>query len=167
MLKNRIGDCDSQDMLLAAMFESEGFPTQFVTIKADAERPDEYSHVYTRVKIPNYGWVVADPTMPNKYFGWEPEGNYVKKYWPASSDAVDQPVDESPSVSGMGFFGQIGDSGIIAAAAAIGLLWLTYEIGTSFLKRAHRVKKDIAKAAKPALKYVGKEFVRHKLSGGR
>ena len=98
LLQNRIGDCDSQDMLLCSMFENLGFPAQYVTIKADPSRPDEYTHVYTRVKIPKIGWVVADPIMPEKWFGWEPPYPQGKKYWPASSDERSQPVDTSPSV---------------------------------------------------------------------
>ncbi len=136
VLKNGIGDCDSQDMLLCAMFEQLGLPAQFVTIKADPKRPDEFSHVYTRVQIPNYGWVVADPTMPNKYFGWEPEGNYKKRYWWSSTEELSMPLDTSPSQPAMQGFGmglfenwttwdQVKFGAI--ATAVVGL-WLGYKI---------------------------------------
>lgn len=98
ILSNRIADCDSMDILLCAMFEHIGLPSQFVTIKADPSRPNEWTHVYTRVKIPKVGWVCADPIMPEKWFGWEPPYPNGKKYWPASSDAASDPVDTSPSV---------------------------------------------------------------------
>ncbi len=97
VLKNKIADCDSQDMLLCAMFEQVGLKSQFVTIKADASRPDEYTHVYTRVFVPRVGWVCADPIMHNKWFGWEPP--YAnKRYWPSSSDHTREDLDNSPSV---------------------------------------------------------------------
>lgn len=99
VLKNRIGDCDSMDMLLASMFEQIGLESQFVTIKADASRPNEFTHVYTRVKIPKVGWVCADPIMPDKHFGWEPPYPHGKKYWAGSSDATG-PVDTTDSVGG-------------------------------------------------------------------
>lgn len=98
ILKNRIGDCDSMDILLCSMFEQVGLQSQFVTIKADASRPDEYTHVYTRVMIPKMGWVVADPIMPGKWFGWEPPFPSGKRYWAATTDVLDQPLDTSESV---------------------------------------------------------------------
>jgi hypothetical protein len=85
VLKNRIADCDSICMLMCSMFEQVGLESQFVTIKSDPQRPDEYAHVYVRVKIPRHGWVAADATVPDKWFGWEAPG-YAKTYWPASTD---------------------------------------------------------------------------------
>lgn len=98
LLTSRIGDCDSQDILLSAMYQSCGFQTQWVTIAADATRPDEFSHVYVRVNIPKIGWVVADPTMPNKWFGWEADSYLTKRYWHGSADEKELPLDESPSL---------------------------------------------------------------------
>ncbi len=97
LLKSRVGDCDSMDTLLASIFESMGLQTQFVTVMADASRPDEFSHVYTRVKIPGVGWVAADPIMPKKWFGWEPQAA-GRRYWPASEDEAGQPVDTADSI---------------------------------------------------------------------
>lgn len=97
VLENKIGDCDSQDMLLCAMFEQVGLQSQFVTIKADASRPNEYTHVYTRVLIPKVGWICADPIMPEKWFGWEPPYP-EKRFWPASSDDANTNMDTTPSI---------------------------------------------------------------------
>ncbi len=99
VLKNRIGDCDSQDMLLASLFENLGLKAQFVTIMADDTRPNEFTHVYTRVFIPKYGWIVADPIMHKKYFGWEPPYPNGKRYWHGSFDEVGSPLDTSESVA--------------------------------------------------------------------
>lgn len=107
ILRNKIADCDSIVILMAAMLENIGLATQFVTIKADPERPDEFSHVYLRVKIPNVGWVALDPTMPNKNFGWEAPGNHPTKYWPGSTDEAQMPVDQGPTVQ-PGMFGMRG-----------------------------------------------------------
>ncbi len=97
LLETKIGDCDSMDILLCSMFEAIGLQSQFVTIMADPSRPGEFTHVYTRVMIPKYGWIVADPIMPDKYFGWEPPYPQGKKYWNASSDSGSK-VDTSDSV---------------------------------------------------------------------
>jgi hypothetical protein len=99
ILEKGIGDCDSVTPLLVSMWESIGLKAQFVTIKADATRPDEFSHVYCRVEIPNVGWVVGDPTMPNKDFGWEPQGAFFKRYWHGSSQELDSLLDTSDSVN--------------------------------------------------------------------
>ncbi len=98
ILRNRIADCDSMDILLCSMFEHVGLTSQFVTIKADASRPEEFTHVFTRVLIPKMGWVCADPIMPDKWFGWEPPFPNGKRYWAATSDALKQPLDTSESI---------------------------------------------------------------------
>jgi hypothetical protein len=85
--ESRIADCDSIAAMLATFYEAIGLPSRFVTIKADPERPNEYSHVYLQVRIPRRGWVAADPTQPDKYFGWEPPQHFPRTYWPASNDA--------------------------------------------------------------------------------
>lgn len=108
--QTRIADCDSICVLMASMLENVGLETQFVTIKADPRRPEEFSHVYLRVRIPREGWIVLDATMPHKHFGWEPEGDYEKRYWPGSTDALSLPLDtaESLKMSGLGTLGHRG-----------------------------------------------------------
>jgi hypothetical protein len=97
ILEKRIGDCDSVTPLCVAMWEAIGLKAQFVTIKADHERPDEYSHVYCRVEVPHEGWIVGDPTMPTKWFGWEAPHFFERKYWHGSTDELDTPLDETDS----------------------------------------------------------------------
>lgn len=110
ILESRIADCDSIVMLLCAMWENIGLDAQYVTIMADPSRPNEFSHVYARVKIPGVGWVVGDPTMPKKFFGWEPPGDFTKRYWPASTDDTG-PLDSSPSQVLSGLRGMRGMRG--------------------------------------------------------
>jgi hypothetical protein len=92
-----IADCDSICVTFASLCENVGLPCQFVTIRADKSRPNEFSHVYARVKIPGKGWVGADCTMQHD-FGWEPTG-YELKTWPASSTDVGVAPEE---ISGLG-----------------------------------------------------------------
>lgn len=89
ILEAGIADCDSIVVLAASMCESIGLPARFVTIKADSSRPSQYSHVFLQVKIPNKGWIGMDCTMPDKPFGWEPDGTYPRKTWPSSNDGVE------------------------------------------------------------------------------
>ncbi len=100
ILQTRIGDCDSNSaILLASMLEGIGLECQLITIMADPSRPNEYSHIYIRVKIPRRGWIAADPTVPNKKFGWEAPGNFPKRYWHSSTDSLGQPVDQEATVT--------------------------------------------------------------------
>lgn len=96
VLEAGIADCDSICVLLASLNESIGLKTRFRTIKADRKRPDDFSHVYCVVRVPQSrysqthiaGWIAEDATLPDKQFGWEPSGPQVLgfKDWAASKD---------------------------------------------------------------------------------
>lgn len=58
-LAQRIGDCDDQATLLAALLESVGYPTRFVV--AAYTLRDQFEHVYLQVEIDGV-WLDADPT---------------------------------------------------------------------------------------------------------
>jgi hypothetical protein len=139
VLESGLADCDSNVILLATMYEAIGLPSRFVTVKGDPKHPDEYSHVYLQVKIPRHGWVGADPIMPDKEFGWEPDLSLPRKTWPASLDKV--PGDEDGTeqddggskMSEMGGMDGIGEMGAgrvfplgpvaeLAIMGAVGLL---------------------------------------------
>ena len=69
-LLGRIGDCDDQATLLAALYESVGYPTRFVVAAYQVKRVME--HVYLQVLV-NGEWLDADPT--ERYpLGWAPPG---------------------------------------------------------------------------------------------
>jgi len=82
-----VADCDSIVVTLASVLESMGMRCEFVTIKADTNNPDLYTHVYLRCFVPKRGWVSMDATMHDKPFGWAPPGNWPKQMWAASNDA--------------------------------------------------------------------------------
>lgn len=105
ILESKIADCDSICVLLASMCENIGLPCKFVTIKADPANPNEFSHVYTMVGIPQKNgkprkWIAMDPTMPQKGFGWEPPPAFPRKEWPASTDPL--PKDGNADMMGLG-----------------------------------------------------------------
>lgn len=110
-----IADCDSICVLLASMFENLGFPSRFVTIKADPSRPEEYSHVYVQCRLPHRGWVSADATMPHE-FGWEPDKMYARTNWPASNDEPEVHDEPTLRVSGMGSIGAWESDGSLVSA---------------------------------------------------
>ena len=96
VLEAGIADCDSVCTLLASLNESIGLKTRFRTVKADAKRPDDFSHVYCVVRVPASrfsqskinGWIPEDATLPDKKFGWEPKSPQIIGYkdWAASKD---------------------------------------------------------------------------------
>lgn len=56
-------DCDDASVLTASMLGALGYQTEFVTVAADRARPDEWSHVYVRVRKNNGQWVALDPIV--------------------------------------------------------------------------------------------------------
>jgi hypothetical protein len=79
-LERRAGDCDCIGTLIAALAMSLGIPAQYVTIKSDMRRPEEFSHVYPRLLV-NGVWLAADPTVPSSVLGWEPPRQWGKTEW--------------------------------------------------------------------------------------
>lgn len=67
-LARRVGDCDDQATLLAALLEAVGYPTRFV-IGAFAH-PGAYDHVWLQVYAAGQ-WIDADPTE-HEPLGWQP-----------------------------------------------------------------------------------------------
>ena len=68
-LQGKIGDCDDQTVLLAAMLEAVGYATRFVIA---AYRTSAFEHVYLQA-LGHGQWISLDPTE-NQYMGWEPPG---------------------------------------------------------------------------------------------
>lgn len=98
IVESGVADCDSNVVLLASLAESCGFPCKFVTIKSDPSNPNEYTHVYLRMKVPPMGWVAADPTMHDKSFGWEPPDTFVKTEWNASDDPPESDPNDGVNI---------------------------------------------------------------------
>ena len=72
-LEGRIGDCDDQSVLLAALLEAVGYSTRFVV--AGYNTATDLEHVYTQVFIGDQ-WIDADPTEPHP-LGWCADGATV------------------------------------------------------------------------------------------
>jgi transglutaminase-like putative cysteine protease len=67
------GDCDDQSVLTAALLNSLGHQTRFVTM-AMRTSPDDLSHVYVEVMDRQSGqWVPVDTTVARAYPGWQPD----------------------------------------------------------------------------------------------
>ncbi len=67
-MERRVGDCDDQSTLLAALLESIGVPTRFILAGYAGNR--EFEHVYLQCLIDDQ-WIDCDPTE-REFFGWAP-----------------------------------------------------------------------------------------------
>ena len=83
ILETRAGDCaDLNQILLPSLLGSIGYPTRAVTIKADADRSSEFSHVYIEVMTSDGQWVPLDVARRDPAFGKAPEYYWDRKEWP-------------------------------------------------------------------------------------
>lgn len=73
-LAGRVGDCDDQSVLLAALLEAVGIQTRFIVTGYNS--PDELEHVYLEACIDGT-WLAADPTERGP-LGWEPEDPVIR-----------------------------------------------------------------------------------------
>lgn len=83
LLKIRAGDCDDLAMLLGAMGLTLGYPARLITISADPENPQEFSHVYLELEVPpgSGQWIPLDAARPGAQYGVEPPFYFRKKAW--------------------------------------------------------------------------------------
>lgn len=75
-----LSNCDDQSVLIAAASLALGYRPRFVVLRADKERPDEFTHVYTEVSFNNRWWGM-DSVVPHSYVGWEPPARFGRGYW--------------------------------------------------------------------------------------
>ena len=73
------GDCDDYSMYAAALLRAKGIPVKFVTIAADAEQPDVFSHVYLACYV--HGQRIPLDVSHGPYVGWESPVRYRIQEW--------------------------------------------------------------------------------------
>ncbi len=89
LLKIRAGDCDDISMLLGALLLADGYPAQLVTVAANPQAPDEFSHVYVEVELPpgSGNWMAMDAARLGAQFGVAPAMYYRKRVWSLVDDS--------------------------------------------------------------------------------
>lgn len=98
LLNIQAGDCDDIAMLLGALAIAVGYPARLVTVAANANWPDDFSHVYTEVEAPpgSGKWIAVDAARPNAAFGLEPAVYFRKRAW-SLTDNSSQDVHDGSS----------------------------------------------------------------------
>lgn len=113
LLKIRSGDCDDISMLLAALYLAVGYPARLVTIAANPETPQEFSHVFVEVELPpgSNNWIAADAARPGSQFAVPPPMYYRKRIWSLIDDSF-QDLAGMTRLRGLGNYRGLGDDGI-------------------------------------------------------
>lgn len=90
IVDTRSGNCASLNLvLLPSLLGSIGYPSRAVTIKADPDRPSEFSHVYIEAQTSDGQWIPFDIARSNPQFGVAPEADryWAIKRWPLTGGA--------------------------------------------------------------------------------
>jgi hypothetical protein len=85
------GDCDCFSMLVAAALAARDVPCAFVTVAADPNSPDSWSHVYV-VAWPGTAHRCAIDASHGPYAGWEAPGTASYREWPLNGGGVQTAV---------------------------------------------------------------------------
>jgi hypothetical protein len=90
ILETLSGDCaDLTLVLLPSLLGSIGYPSKAVTIKCDADRPDEFSHVYIETQLSDGRWIPLDVARQDAVFGRAPEYNWGREEYPLTAGVSD------------------------------------------------------------------------------
>lgn len=78
-----VGDCDTFSIWVATLGGLLGFNYAFETAKVDPVRPDEFSHVWTALRVGG-DWLALDASTPRAYPGWRPPVSSPDQFqrWP-------------------------------------------------------------------------------------
>lgn len=80
------GDCDEINATaMAVLFGVIGYEPRLVTVAADSNSPEGFSHVYAEVLL-NGNWVPMDAARPGAQIGKAPESFYRRAWWSLTED---------------------------------------------------------------------------------
>jgi hypothetical protein len=97
-------DCDGFTMLACSMLLSAGVPCEIVTIKADPQEPERFSHVYCQALLEDGSELVMDCSQAAQHgfpIGWEAPDYFDRKAW-----GVIQPQQQEKGMHGLIGLGQ-------------------------------------------------------------
>ena len=107
----RQGDCDDFTMLAGGLLEAIGIPWRVVTIKADPNNPEMWTHVYLEAELDGE-WMALD-TSHGPEPGWSAPRKYGLRAWGGG--------EGSNGMGGLGFdFGPVGAPGTVTGG---GVSW--------------------------------------------
>lgn len=101
LLQMMAGDCDDiNGNVLPALLGTIGYETRLVTIAADQNYPDQFSHVYAEVCVEDK-WYPLDAARPGAIFGIAPQYFFRRAWWSLTDDSHgDYPANQNAGMSG-------------------------------------------------------------------
>lgn len=112
LLKIRAGDCDDISMLLGSFALALGYPARLITISANPDAPQEFSHVYVQAEAPvgSGQWVSMDAARADSQFGVDPPVYFRKRAWSLTEDAYQDlsGIAKARRPFGLGSYGYVG-----------------------------------------------------------
>jgi hypothetical protein len=81
------GDCDDYSALLASLLGTVGIRTRLVTIAADRNSPNDFSHIYPEAEVARGRWIPLDAARPGAQFGVAPPAYFRKRIWSLEDDS--------------------------------------------------------------------------------
>jgi Transglutaminase-like superfamily len=117
LLHLNAGDCKNMSVLIATLCGTVGYRTRFVTVAADADAPDQFSHVYPEVLVDG-AWIPMDCARPGAQLGLAPENVYRSQTWevPATQTSMAGVYMRAGIRSKNGYrrLGNLGDDSTVA-----------------------------------------------------
>jgi hypothetical protein len=100
ILKTRSGDCDCLNAIfIPSLLGSIGYHTKAVVIKSDANNPDLFSHVYSKVVLSDGTEIPIDVGRPDSRFGLAPS-----RYWDIREFDITPGASGGPVSGYLGYF---------------------------------------------------------------
>jgi hypothetical protein len=111
LLQLMAGDCDDiNGNVLPALLGAIGYETRLVTIAADPQSPESFSHVYCEVFVDGQ-WYPLDAARPDAQFGLAPSRFYRREVWSLTDDSHEEYPPDGGTLSGYGRRGFAGLNG--------------------------------------------------------
>jgi Transglutaminase-like superfamily len=92
-----VGDCPMYTVLALALAAAVGIRGRIVTIAADSEAPEEFTHVYPEILAGNR-WIALDAARRDPAFAKTPGSYFRKRVWDANSEDY----EDVAGLNGMG-----------------------------------------------------------------
>jgi len=100
LLELLAGDCDDINAnVLPALLGTIGYETRLVTIAADPNAPDTFSHVYAEV-FQDGNWIPLDAARPGATFGVAPPHFFRRAWWSLTDDSHGDYSEDAPTMAG-------------------------------------------------------------------
>lgn len=103
LLEMKAGDCDDiNGNVLPALLGTIGFETRLVTVAADPQMPDHFSHVYAEV-FQDGEWYPLDAARPGAVMGVAPKFFYRRRWWSLTDDSWNDYPPDAPDGTMAGY----------------------------------------------------------------